>query len=58
MKAKLTTYLAGEPNRSPGETVEGEEAVRLCAAGFATPIVEQREKAVTKKTAKETREAK
>ncbi|WP_156884192.1 hypothetical protein [Sphingomonas sp. LK11] len=58
MKAKLTTYLAGEPNRLPGEMVEGEEAVRLCAAGFATPVVEQREKAVKKTPAKETREAK
>jgi hypothetical protein len=61
MKAKLTTYLAGEPNRSPGEMVEGDEAVRLCAAGFATPIVEEapkREKAVKKTPAKETREVK
>ena len=55
MKAKLTVYLAGDPDRSPGETVEGNEAVRLCAAGFATPIVEKREKAVTKTIAKEIR---
>ena len=55
MRATVTANLIGEPNRSPGETVEGNEAVRLCAAGFATPIVEKREKAVTKTTAKEIR---
>ena len=58
MRATLTTYLAGEPNRLVGEAVEGDEAVRLCAAGFATPIVEKREKAVVKAPAKETRKAK
>jgi hypothetical protein len=57
MRAKLTVALMGEPNRSPGEEVTGDEAVRLCAAGFATPIVEteKREKAVAKKVARETR---
>ncbi len=57
MKAKLVVALVGESNRSPGDEVTGDEAVRLCAAGFATPIVEteKREKAVTKKVEKETR---
>ena len=55
MKATVTANLIGEPNRSPGDTVEGKEAVSLCAAGFATPIVEKREKAVTKSAAKEVR---
>lgn len=61
MKAALTVYVAGEPNRSPGDTVEGDEAARLCAAGYATPIVEapaKPEKAMKKAPATETREAK
>lgn len=40
MRAKLTTFLAGEPNRHIGEEVDGADAVALCAAGFAVPIRE------------------
>lgn len=61
MKAALTVYIAGEPDRHPGDIVEGNEAARLCAAGYATPIVEapaKPEKAVKKAPAKETREEK
>jgi hypothetical protein len=42
MLAKLTVCLAGDPMREIGEVVSGEEAVRLCAAGFAVPIKEER----------------
>ena len=60
MKARLTTYFAGEPNRSIGEIVEGEEAITFCAAGFAVPIVEdeKRETATRKRASKEVRETK
>lgn len=43
MKAVLTVGLAGETYREIGAEVDGDEAVRLCAAGFATPIRETAE---------------
>jgi len=46
MKARLTVCLSGVGfTKEVGETVEGEEAVRLCAKGFAVPIREERETA-------------
>lgn len=40
MRASLTVGLAGETYRGIGAEVDGDEAVRLCAAGFAVPIRE------------------
>lgn len=42
MNARLTVMLAGNPMRNIGEIVEGPEAARLCAAGFAAPLEEER----------------
>jgi len=42
MKARLTVSMAGiDFVRHHGDIVEGENAVRLLAAGFAEPIVEE-----------------
>jgi hypothetical protein len=38
MKARLTIMLAGHPMRDIGEIVEGPEAARFIAAGFAVPV--------------------
>lgn len=60
-RAKLLVGLAG-PNRvhGPGEIVEGEEAIRLCAKGLAEPINEVREVAAVplEKQVARTRKAK
>lgn len=55
--------MAGATMLEIGHEVDGEEAVRLCAAGFAVPVVEGEavtatpEKATRKRVAKETRKA-
>ncbi|NBB38670.1 hypothetical protein [Sphingobium yanoikuyae] len=38
MKAKLLVALAGDPHREIGDTIDGEDAVRLIAAGYAEPV--------------------
>ena len=58
MRAKLLVPLAGPTMMVPGDIVEGGDAVALCAAGYATPVVEEekRETATAKKrTSKEVR---
>lgn len=46
MKAKLLVGLSGLTRYwDVGETVEGEEAIRLCAKGYAVPLKEERETA-------------
>lgn len=40
MKATLLVRLVGPGGREPGSIVEGEEAIRLIAAGLAQPIKE------------------
>lgn len=58
MKAKLVINMMGNPEMRVGHVVEGEEAVRLVEAGFATPVVEEKPvKTATKKPSpkKETR---
>lgn len=57
MRAKLLVSLAGEKMLHPGDIVEGSDAVALCAAGLATPIVEEAvvETATRKRASKEVR---
>lgn len=40
MKARLLAPLAGPRMWEIGEIVEGDDAVALCAAGLAIPVVE------------------
>lgn len=48
--------MAGEPMRNIGDLVEGDEAIRLCEAGFAVPVIEEPAKrTATKKSAAEQR---
>lgn len=57
MRARVDVHLVGSPDVAIGEIVEGADAVRLCAAGLATPVVEKPvvETATKKRVTKETR---
>ncbi|MCB4861967.1 hypothetical protein K7W03_20455 [Sphingobium sp. PNB] len=53
MKARLLVSMAGNPSVDAGHIVEGDEAVRLIAAGFAEPVeTEERATAPLSKTTK------
>lgn len=41
MRAKLLVALAGDPHRDIGDTIDGEDAVRLIAAGYAEPVEDE-----------------
>jgi len=51
MKARLLVALAGDPHREIGDTITGEDAVRLIAAGYAEPVEERATIALSKEKA-------
>ncbi|QJR03485.1 hypothetical protein HH800_15645 [Sphingobium yanoikuyae] len=47
----MLVALAGDPHREIGDTITGEDAVRLIAAGYAEPVEERATIALSKEKA-------
>lgn len=58
MKAKLLVALAGDLHREIGDTIDGEDAVRLIAAGYAEPIEDEERATIALTKEKAVRKAK